>query len=247
MKRIYNYLAVLSLLIIGTATLCSCGVSYLWQSDFSEGNNNVFGIYGTVVDNEDNTITLKKDASGNYSASTYFGQKSKNYDWQQGGMNVELKVYVDTNVLTNGNYFVWSLAINELDGTYLTELPVFFIGTSGGVKFAYSFTGVDADYTTIANLENSATLTSGYYTINYKFKTEENGEIKATVTLVSEGGNEVYNSGENTFTVIDPTIHEGKNYTDTTVVKEDMVKGLRYLWLVRTSVDVKVASVAITK
>lgn len=239
---------------------CACGgMTTLWSSDFSKGNDGAFNVaggdYGSLQENKDNkTITLtgvesKELAGVKVAGNTYFGEnKSKNYAWEKGGMVVEVKAKVDVDAMKEGGFYVWSLALNELDGTYLTELPTFFIGTENGVKFIYKFTGVDADKATLAADEKAYTIKeSGFYTVKYQFATQENGEIKVTVKLADESGKEVYTSDAETFKVINPSIHEGKDYTNDTIVKEDMVKGLRYLWLVRTTVDVEVANVSVLK
>ena len=242
-------IALLSVVFLAVAlSFAACGgKTTLWSADFTKGNQDIFGIYGNVADNQDGTITLSSNKGQNYSASTYFGQEGKNYAWNEGGLSVNLTLKVDTETLTNGEYFVWSLALNELDGTYLTELPVFFIGTESGVKFLYKFTAVDSDYAALAQEESAVSLTSGTYTVAYNFETQKNGEIELQVVLKNSKGKQVYASQASTFTVINPTIHEGKDYTSETVVKEDMVKGLRYLWLVRNSVDVVVSDLSITE
>lgn len=256
MNKLTKGLALGTMALVSCATLAACGgPRTLWQADFSKGNSEVFGAYGEIVNNNDNTITLKPDTSYGAqatAASTYFGETDKNYDWVEGGMSVNFKVYVDEDVIQEGKHVVWTLALNEKyaadedAGTeekveYLTELPVFFVGTADGVKFVYDFTAVDQDdYTTLVSGEDAASLSTGYYTVGYDFNTEENGTVKVTVTLKDNNGKEVYKSADNTFDVIDSTQYSGE-------VKEEMIEGLRYLWCVRTTTDVKVASVQITE
>lgn len=256
MNKLTKGLALGTMALVSCATLAACGgPKTLWQADFSNGNSEVFGIYGEIVNNNDDTITLKPDTkygAQSTAGSTYFGEADKNYDWKEGGMSVNFKVYVDEDVIQEGKHVVWTLALNEKyaadedAGTeekveYLTELPVFFVGTADGVKFVYNFTGVDQDdYAALVSGEEAALLSTGYYTVGYDFNTEEDGTVKVTVTLKDNAGKEVYKSADNTFDVIDSTQYSGE-------VKEEMIEGLRYLWCVRTTTDVKVASVQITE
>ena len=259
MNKLTKGIALGAMALVSCATLAACGgPRVLWESDFSNGNGEVFGIYGEIVENNDNTITLKPKIHDTKSTagSTYFEEADKNYDWVEGGMAVNFKVYVDSEALTNGEYTVWSLALNEKyvveadeatgteaseDINYLTELPVFFVGTNDGVKFIYSETGVDQDdYVALVNTDEAVTLSTGYYTVGYDFNTDTDGTVKVTVTLKDNGGKEVYRSADNEFNVIDSTQYDG-------VVSEDMIAGLRYLWCVRTTQDVKVQSVQVTE
>ena len=256
MNKLTKGLALGTMALVSCATLAACGgPRTLWQADFSNGNSEVFGIYGEIVNNNDDTITLKPDTkygAQSTAGSTYFGEADKNYDWKEGGMSVNFKVYVDEDVIQEGKHVVWTLALNEKyaadedAGTeekveYLTELPVFFVGTADGVKFVYNFTGVDQDdYTALVSGEDAVTLATGYYTVGYDFNVDEDNNVLVTVTLKDNSGKEVYKSADNTFDVIDSTQYSGE-------VKEEMIEGLRYLWCVRTTTDVKVASVQITE
>ena len=49
-------------------------------------------------------------------------------------MSVKLSLDLSSSNFTNGDYMVWSLALNETDGAYITENTVFFVGTENGIK-----------------------------------------------------------------------------------------------------------------
>lgn len=255
-KRMLTTFACFAIVLIAGVTLAACGGSpkTLWEADLA--NDDVFGIYGEVTKNDDGTVTLGVDENHETAGSTYFGEADKNYDWVDGGMTVKLGVYVDSDVITAGERVVWSLGLNEKYVTeadesqgieasesieYLTELAVFFVGTDDGVKFVFKETGVDQDdYLALVSGDDAATLTTGYYTVNYDFNVDSEGYVTLVVSLQDEDGKDVYESTESRFNVIDSTQYEGE-------VKEEMVVGLRYLWCVRASTPVTVSSLAITE
>ena len=237
--------------------LAACGEktrATVWNGDFSGENiggfyTNNANTYGTVTKNKDGSITMTNvdaDVTGEKTSTfTSFGEEDKNYDWVEGGMDVSFTMTVDPETIVDGTHVVWSLGLNEKDdGLYLTELPVFFMGTEDGVKFVYDFTGVDARAD--LDLSDAATITTaGDYTVTYSFNVNDDDQIEVVVTLKDANGKELYKSNASTFTVINPGIHESKEYTADTVVTQDIVKGLRYLWCVRATVDVTVSAVSI--
>ena len=240
----------LSLAIIFGLAACGGPVS-LWKADLSQ--DGVFNTdsgtaaqpYGSVTKNEDGTVTLKSSTANVdgelWSANTYFGEADKNFDYTN-GMDISYTVNVDPAKMTEGTHAVWSLALNGTNGAYLTELPTYFLGTENGVKFAYQFAGVDDRETVMAN-ESAYTITeAGNYTVTYTLTTAENGVLNVAVTLKDAANKTLYTANASTFTVI-----ENEEYTAGTVVEEDMIDGVRYLWLTRANVDVVVAGVEITE
>lgn len=240
----------LSLAIIFGLAACGGPVS-LWKADLSQDgvfntdSGEVDKPLGTITKNDDNTVTLKSstaDVDGElWAANTYFGEEDKNFDYTS-GMDISYTVKIDPATMTEGTHAVWSLGINGSNGAYLTELPTYFLGTADGVKFAYQFTGVDDRDTVMAN-ESAYTITeAGNYTVTYTLTTAENGELNVAVTLKDAANKTLYTADASTFTVI-----ENDEYTAGTVVEEDMIDGIRYLWLTRANVDVVVAGVEITE
>ncbi|MBQ8522177.1 MAG: hypothetical protein IJ458_00755 [Clostridia bacterium] len=211
----------------------------LWTADLSA--DGIFGVYGTVEKN-DGSVTLKMPEGKNYAGSTYFGETDKNYDWVEGGLTVELKVNIDETNYSADDYSVWTLALNETDGKYITENTSFFVGYEDGVKFIYKAVGVDTDYDALAADSSAIDLASGSYTMRYDYDVNAQGEIVLTVSLLNANGNEIYKTANNAVEVID---HEG--YVPGTAVKEEDVGGLRYLWLARTTVDGVVEGLKITE
>ena len=223
----------------------------LWKANLSQ--DGVFNTnsgddempYGSVTKNEDGTVTLKSSTANVdgelWAANTYFGEADKNFDYTN-GMTVSYTVAIDPANMKEGKHSVWSLALNGTNGAYITELPTYFLGTENGVKFVYQFAGVDARNDVIKN-ENAYTVTQkGNYTASYKLTTAQNGELNVQVTLKDSNNKTVYTSKAETFEVI-----QNEGATPREVVKEDMIKGLRYLWLCRTNVDVVVSNIEITK
>lgn len=242
MKKITKILSSVALVIMLGVTLTACGgAKVLWSADLTKGNNNLFGIYGTVQDNK-NSITLKRAEGQNYAGSTYFGETDKNFDWNKGGLNVELTVNLKTTDFDNGDYSVWSLALNETDGKYITETPVFFVGTANGVKFVYKNVGVDTDYAALASDKDAVSVESGKYTIVFDYSVEDNDNVELKIQLKDAKNKQVYESDDIAITAID---HAG--YTGGQALKEENIKGLRYLWLARTTVDTEVTGLKITE
>lgn len=243
MKKIIKSLC-LSMLAVACVLFAACGgAGVIWEADFTKGNQNIFGVYGTVTENkEQGYVTLSPEEGENYSSSSYFGQNTeKNFAWNKGGMTVSLTLGINHQDL-EGKHLVWSLALNETDKTYITELPTFFIGDSEGVYFLYKFTGVENDYDALKNDEKAVKLADGKYTVNYTFTVNDNDELQLKVTLTNASNAEVFKSENNDVTVID---HAG--YEAGTKVKQENVAGLRYLWLARANASVNVYGLKVTK
>jgi len=211
----------------------------LWTADLSA--DGIFGIYGTVEKN-DGSVTLKMPEGKNYAGSTYFGETDKNYAWVNGGMTVELNLNIDATDYDADDYSVWTLALNETDGKYITENSSFFVGHDEGVKFIHKAVGVDTDYEALAADTNAVDLESGSYTMRYDYDVNSQGEIVLTVSLLDSDNKEVYKSANNAVVVIDHAEHEAGS-----PVKQADVAGLRYLWLARTTVDGVVEGLKITE
>lgn len=247
--KLIGMLVLVAAVVFGFAA-CAQPTS-LWKADLSQ--DGVFNTnsgsaeqpYGSVTKNADGTVTLKGSAANVtgelWSANTYFGETDKNFDYTN-GMSISYTVNIDPATMKEGKHSVWSLALNGTNGAYLTELPTYFLGTENGVKFVYQFAGVDARGDVITNTKAYTITQKGSYTVSYKLTTAQNDEMNVQVTLKDANGKTVYASDAETFKVID---NEGA--TAGTIVKTDMIKGLRYLWLCRTNVDVTVSSVEITK
>ena len=242
MKKITGIIATFAFIVMVGLTFTGCGsIKPLWSADFTQGNNDVFGLYGSVEENDD-YITLKRASGQNYAGSTYFGQSSRNYEWVDGGMSVNLKLDIDTTDFADGDYSVWSLALNETDGTYITENAVFLIGTDNDVKFIYKAVGVDTDYDALANDQSAVSLASGVYTVRFDYNVNSDDEITLTIVVLNNAGTQVYKSADNAVVAIDHADHVAG-----TQLTQDDVAGLRYLWLARTTVDANVVSLNITK
>lgn len=237
MKKFIKTACVMLLLTLSVMFVACNGPMTLWQADFTKGNENVFGVYGTPVENkEKGYVTLNPIEGQNYSSSTYFGKNdTKNFPWENGGLTVSLTVEVKKSELTDGKYAVWSLALNETDGKYITEEPVFFIGDNDGVCFLYKFTGVENDYNALKNDENAVKINDGKYTVHYIFTVNDKDELQLKVTLNNDMNMEVFKSENNQVTAID---HEG--YISGAILKQSNISGLRYLWLARTNTPVNV-------
>ena len=244
--KIMKLLATTALVVATSVSLVGCGgdgVKPLWKADFSKENNEVFTGYGSITKNvADKSVTLAPNQDENFAGFTYFGETDKNYDWKKGGMTVQVDISIDDEDLTNGNYAVWSLSLNETDGAYITESPVFFIGTESGIKFLYKNTGVDSDYALLAQDTTAVSIADGDYTIKFDYDVNKAGEVVLTVSLYDDDGKRVYKSANNPINVIDHT-----GYTPGSMLKEENVGGLRSLWLVRTTVPVEVEGLKITK
>jgi hypothetical protein len=240
-KGLIKALSCGTMALVACTLLVGCGAKPAYQADLTQ--EGVFGIYGTpAVSAENKSVTLSPVASGSYStsSSTYFGETDKNYDWTQGGMTVKLQMNITVDDYTATDYSVWSLALNETDGAYITENTTFLVGTADGVKFAYAAIGVDGYEQVRAGQEGYTIEADGKYTIVYDYDVNQEGNITLTVKLLNAQGQAVYTSADNAVTAID---HAG--YTPGDAVAQEDVKGLRYLWLTRTSVDVEVTDLSI--
>jgi len=243
--KITKLLATTALVAATSVALVGCGggSNTLWKANFSQENNDVFTGYGVITENvADKSVTLAPSQDQNYAGFTYFGEIDKNYDWKKGGMTVEVKFDIDETTLTDGNYAIWSLSLNETDGAYITESPAFFIGTEDGIKFLHKNTGVDNDYALLAQDVTAVSIEGGEYTLKFDYNVNKAKDVTLTVSLYDNDGDRVYKSANNVVTVID---HAG--YENGANLKQENVGGLRSLWLVRTTVAVEVEGLKITK
>lgn len=246
MKKFIKFITSFAFVALLGVLLTGCGKDKnepkeLWSANLSDGNNNLFGIYGTV-ENGENFITLKPNENQNYAGSTYFGETDKNYDWNKGGMSIKLSLDLSSSNFANGDYMVWSLALNENDGAYITENSVFFVGTENGIKFISKNVGVDTDYEALAKEETAVTVKKDLYTVIFDYDVVEENKIVLNIKLNDASGKEVYKSTNNPVVAID---HEG--YVPGSALVEDNIGGLRYLWLARTTVNAKVTGLQITE
>lgn len=241
-KGLIKALSCGTMALVACTLLVGCGAKPVYQADLTQ--DGVFGIYGTVTPNEaTKSVTLAPQGETTKTAgSTYFGETDKNYDWLSGGMTVKLQMNITVDDYSATDYSVWSLALNETDGAYITEQTTFFVGTEDGVKFAYAAVGVDGYEQIRAGEEGYTITTDGKYTIVYDYNVNQEGNITLTVQLLNAQGQAVYTSADNAVTVID---HAG--YTGGDALAQEDVKGLRYLWLSRTSVNVEVTDLTIWK
>ena len=239
MKKFFKILTATTLLFVFSVVLVGCKSNVLWKADIND--NNLFGVYGTVEKN-DNSLILKRPDGANYAGSTYFGESDKNFEWENSGLTVSLNVNIDTSKYGQNDYSVWSLALNENDGKYITENSVFFVGTDSNVKFIYKNIGVETDYSVLTEEETAVSLTTGDYTIKFDYNVNDNKEIILDVLLLDSENTKIYSSLNNKVVVIE---HDG--YTPNSPLKEENVGGLRYLWLARTTVNGVVKGLKITK
>ena len=70
MKKFINFITSFAFVALLGVLLTGCGKDKnepkeLWSANLSDGNNNLFGIYGTV-ENGENFITLKPNENQNY-------------------------------------------------------------------------------------------------------------------------------------------------------------------------------------
>lgn len=242
-KKLLTTLACVGMTAVTAFGFVGCGnnPTTIWSNNFTDGNAGAF-VSANITDNEDGTITLNDTTAPTGSATqnyTYFGSTDKNLDWED-DMTISLKMKVDNSAMEEGDYIVWSLALNGENGNYMTEVPAFFVKGAESVKFVYEFTGVD-NYPTVTNSNKAVELTNGTYELNYIFSENKNDEVLVKVTLEDSKGNKVFSSENEKLTVID-----NAEYTAGDVVTNDMVKGLRYLWLTRNSVSVTLDSLTVT-
>ena len=72
MNKFTKAIALGAMGVLSCTTLAACGgPEILWDANLAEGNNNVFGLYGEVVDNTDGSITLKPEGKGEMQAFAF--------------------------------------------------------------------------------------------------------------------------------------------------------------------------------
>lgn len=242
-KKLFTTLACIGMTAVTAFGFVGCNntPTTIWSNDFNEGNAGAF-VSANITDNVDGTITLNDTTAPNGSTTqnyTYFGNEDKNLDWED-NMTISLKMKIENDSMTEGDYIVWSLALNGEDGNNMTEFPAFFVKGAEKVKFVYEFTGVDS-YPTVTNSAKAVELSDDTYELNYIFSENKNDEILIKVTLKDSNGNQVFTSENEKITVIN-----NPQYTAGDIITEDMVGGLRYLWLTRNSVAVTLDSLTVT-
>lgn len=222
-----------------TVTVTELAAETVFSEDFADGNNDVFGVYGTVTDG-DGTVILNKAADQETGPSTYFGKADKNTPWTEKGLVVSMKIKIDGASLETGEGFNWTVALNNASSpkSYLTERSLYFRKYAEGVRVGYvdngSSDGLNASATATTN-DKSAALADGWYTAEFKYYVK-NDNAALTITLKNAEGASVFTA-------------EG-NVTDSThtAIAASQVGGLRYGWMSWMNADsVEVDDLVVTE
>ena len=195
-------------------------VKTVFSTDFADGNDGIFGVYGTVTDGE-GTVTLNKAADRETGPSTYFGSADKNTPWTEKGLAVSMKIRIDGTSLETGKGFNWTVSLNNTSKTYLTERSLYFRKYDSGMRVGYIDNGssdlLNASATAESN-DKSAALADGWYTVEFRYYVEDSN-VALTISVLDADGEEVFTAEGN---VQD---HEAA------AVPSAGVGGLRYGWM----------------
>ena len=223
-----------------TVTVTAPAPEAIFAEDFADGNNDVFGVYGTVTKGN-GTVILNKAADQETGPSTYFGKATdKNTPWTDKGLVVSMKIKIDGAALETGEGFNWTVSLNNTASpkSYLTERSLYFRKYAEGVRVGYvdngSSDGINASATAESN-DKSAALADGWYTAEFKYYVKNNN-VALTVTVKNAEGTSVFTA-------------EG-NVTDNTnaAIATSKVGGLRYGWMSLMNADsVEVDDLTVTE
>ncbi|MCL2796496.1 MAG: hypothetical protein FWD58_00350 [Firmicutes bacterium] len=130
-----------------------------WRHRFTDGNDGFF-LGGThIADNADGTITV----SG--TAHTWFnGRKAV---WPRGGFYTGVKVFLDPDDFSEGEFFTWSSSIDNTAGAYLSESFTHVRKLNGEIRVCANNNGSSPGLNlACAESEHSAAIPSpGFYTL----------------------------------------------------------------------------------
>ena len=233
MKKIAT-ISMCFMLILCSFLFAACGESekILFISDFTNGNNNLFGVYGSVTDNDNKTVTLNKSTTATYGPKTYFEEEDKNFEWVDGGYTASLTFKVDKNSMETNQGFTWTVSINDETLKFVDEKSLFFRKYDKGIKVGYDYNASNDETNAVATSnESSVLLSDGWYTANFKFYESEENTIKLDICLLNE-------SKINVFIVKDIKLYDEND----DAIAFDKFGGIRYGWLswmTAPSVEVK--------
>lgn len=200
-----------------------------FYASFLNGNRSVFKGYGTIIDNEDGTISVIGDIN-NSGPNTYFNSNKKNIDWSKDGIIVKCNIVIDSTSMSNNEYFNITNAVNgNYDGniSFIGERSIYFRKYSEGVKVGYEWNGSSDEINKTATSNSSSILlTDGNYTITfYTHKKSTSNTVVMDIAVINEEDSIV-------FSVKDCILGN-----DDGVVSTSNIAGVRYLWFSSMNVN----------
>ena len=208
--------------------------SVIYENNFEKGNNNTFGTFGTIVENEDKSLTLKKSEDNNVGPISYFGKnENKNSSWVDRGLAAEITFELDPYKFETDESFNLTFTLNNKDFNSLAEVTVCFRKYNNGLRIGTAKTsGEETNITATQESNNKSKRIerSCNYTLEVSFYTSIKNEISYRVILKEEDGTKIYTE-----------VFEKLENADRESVQPDQVGGFRSVSLsYMTTSEIKV-------
>lgn len=197
MSKLKSFFAFFCLLISFSFIFTACSQkdsrAVVFENEFLKGNVSTFGTYGTIIDNEDKTITLLK-STNNVGPITYFGNsESKNSIWVDRGLTCELVFELKPAEIEIDDCFDWTFAVNNKEYNQLSQVVVSFRKFDKGLRVGFSQKSSEASNLESTKEENEKSKViekSGDYILQVSFYSNIKNEILFNIILTEKSNDE---------------------------------------------------------
>ena len=189
MSKKYKILAFFLILISFSLIFGACSQKdnkiVIFESEFKNGNSNVFGGFGTIFDENDGVI-LSRAQNKFVGPTTYFGKnESKNSVWALKGLTAEITMQLNADIATNKS-FDWTFYLNNKNNQILAEVCVCFRKYENALRVGYSKSSGEESNLNATSFENKTAKTitvSGDYILSVSFYSNIENEILYNILL----------------------------------------------------------------
>ncbi len=168
----------------------------VFESEFKDGNNDIFGGYGTVVSNDDFTISLIKSEKFLVGPLSYFGQnENKNSVWTNSGLEAEIELKINPEEFNVNDYFNISFYINNKQNEVLTSVRFCFRKFQNALRVGTSKkTGIENNLlaTDFNNAEAKTLTENKAYKFICSFYSSVENKLLCTLKIEDSNKNEIF-------------------------------------------------------
>ena len=202
MKVRYRLTAIFLFMLCFCFVLTACNQKdskiTVFESEFKDGNNDVFGGYGTVVSNDDFTISLIKSENSLVGPLSYFGQnEKKNSVWTNSGLEAEIELKLNPTDFEVNDYFNISFYINNKQNEILTSVSFCFRKFQNALRVGTSKKSGEENnlLATDFNNEEAKTITENKrYKLICSFYSSIDSKLLCTLKIEDDNKKEIFSS-----------------------------------------------------
>lgn len=200
MKLKYRLTAFFLFMLCFSFVLTACNQKEskitIFESEFKDGNNNIFGGYGSVISNDDFTITLVKSENALIGPLSYFGQnEKKNSVWTNSGLEAEVDLKINPTEFKTNDFFNVSFYVNNKQNEIISFVSFCFRKFQNALRVGISKkTGAENNLlATDFNNEEAKTLTENMeYKLLCSFYSSTDNKLVCTLKIEDKNKKEIF-------------------------------------------------------